>query len=98
MPIKTLSTSAEELLPESGLRQSFIVQNEDTAINVFVKKERPGGTTVSSTNHDHRISPGSHLSLEVDRDGVEATQARWTIIAASGTPIISVFETERVRR
>lgn len=98
MPVKTLSTTAAELLPQNGLRRSFIVQNEDASINAFIKKERPGNTTVSSTDHDHRVSPGGSIALNYETDGKEAIQDRWTIIAASGTPLVSFFETEDVKR
>ncbi len=98
MPIRTLSTNAEQLLPQNKLRRSFIVQNEDATINVFLKFERPNGLTVSSTDHDHRISPGGSIALNSDTDGQEQIKERVTIIAASGTPIVSFFETEDLRR
>lgn len=98
MPVKTLSTSAEELLPQNLLRRSWILRNEDAAINIFIKRERPNGLTVSSTDHDHRINPGGSISLNFGNDGSEAIQDRWTIIAASGTPVISFFETEEKKR
>lgn len=94
MPIKTLSTSAAELIPRNRLRKSWIVQNEDASINVYIKLERVATPTVSSTVHDHRIGPGGNLSLNFNTDGKEAIQDRWTAIAASGTPIVSFFETE----
>lgn len=98
MPIRTLSTTGEQLLPQNRLRRSFIIQNEDSAINVFLKFERPGATDVSSTIHDHRIGPGGSLALNSDTDGLQQIQERVTIIAASGTPIVSFFETEDIRR
>lgn len=98
MPSKTVSTTAAELLPQNRLRQSFIIQNEDSTINVFVKQEDPATTAVSTTDHDHRIGPASSIALNNDTDGKEAIQDRWTIIAASGTPRISYFETEEVVR
>lgn len=98
MASRTITNSAEELLPQNKLRRSFVVQNEDASINCFVKIERPGTTGVSTTDHDHRVGPGGHLSLNWDTDGKEAIQERWTIIAASGTPRISLFETEQERR
>lgn len=98
MPSRTISTSAEELIPRNRLRRSLIVQNEDASINVFVMRESPGNNTVSTTIHDHRIGPGGNISLNDNTDGKEAIQDRWTIIAASGTPRISLFETEDVIR
>ena len=98
MSVRTLSTSAEELLGRSKLRRSWIVQNEDSSINVFIKKERQNALTVTSTDHDHRIGPGGNLALNADTDGIQAIQDRWTVIAASGTPLVSFFETEDIER
>lgn len=74
------------------------MQNEDSSINVFIKKERPNALTVSATDHDHRLGPGGSIALNYETDGQEAIQDRWTIIAASGTPLISFFETEDIKR
>ena len=98
MASRTISNTASELIPENALRKSFIVQNEDAAINVFIKKERPGNTTVSTTDHDHRLGAGGLVTVNSLTDGEEAIKARWTIISASGTPRISFFETEDIRR
>lgn len=94
MPIKTLSTTAEELVPRNRLRKSMVFQNEDAAIDVFIKQERAATPTVSSTIHDHRLSAGGAIALNFGTDGKEAIEDRWTVVAASGTPIISFFETE----
>ena len=98
MSARTIANTASQLLPQNALRRSFIVQNEDAAISVFIKKERPSGLTVSTTDHDHRVGPGGSLALNNETDGQEAIQDRWTIIAASGTPLISIFETENIKR
>lgn len=98
MSFRTITNAASELLSENRLRKSFIIQNEDTAINMFVKFEKPGKNTVSATDHDHRIGPGGLLSLNNLNDGKEQIQSRITIIAASGTPGVSFFETEEDRR
>ena len=98
MATKTISTTAEELVPRNRLRKSMIFQNEDATINCYVKKEREAIPTVSSTVHDHRIGPGGSISFSDLSDGKEAIQDRWTIVAASGTPLISFFETEEVIR
>ena len=98
MPSRTVSTTAEELLPRNRLRKSWVVQNEDLAINIFLKQERVATPTVSSTDHDHRLTGGSSLAITGDVDGIEAVQDRWTVIAASGTPRVSFFETEDVVR
>ena len=98
MSARTITDAAQQLIPQNKLRRSFLVQNEDAAISVFIKKERPNGLTVSTTDHDHRLGPSSHLALNFETDGDEAIQDRWTIIAASGTPLISIFETESITR
>lgn len=98
MASRTISGTAEELLPRNRLRKSFVVQNEDSAINVFIKREREATPTVSSTDHDHRVGPGGSIALNFGTDGIEAIQDRFTIIAASGTPRVSFFETEEVVR
>lgn len=98
MSTRTISTTAEELFPQNGLRKSFAIENEDAAIQIFIKKERPGNTTVSSTDHDHNIRPAATIAINSDTDGLEAVQDRWTIVAASGTPRISFIETESLKR
>lgn len=95
MATKTLSTTAEEIFPRNRLRKSWIIQNEDLAINVFLKLERTATPTVSSTDHDHQIAAGASLALNEFLDGPEQVQDRWTAIAASGTPRVSFFETEQ---
>lgn len=94
MASRTITNAAAELIPENRLRKSLTIQNEDTSINAFIKVEKPGETTVSTTDHDHRLGPSGSLSLNAMLDGKSAIQARWTIVAASGTPRISLFETE----
>lgn len=98
MASRTITNAASELLPQNKLRRSFVVQNEDAAIDVFLKFERPGLNTVSSTDHDHRISGGASIALNKDTDGEQQVQERVTVIAASGTPRLSFFETEDHRR
>lgn len=98
MASQNISNSASEILPRNLHRKSFIIQNEDAAINCFVKKERQDALTVSTTDHDHRIGPGGHIALNADTDGKSSYQDRWTIIAASGTPLISFIETEDIQR
>lgn len=98
MPSRTISTTAEELFPQNKLRKSFAIENEDNTIQVYIKKERPGSTTVSSTDHDHNIRPSATIALNFDTDGEEAIQDRWTVVAAVGTPRISFIETEIIKR
>lgn len=98
MASRTISNVAQELFPQNALRKSFAVENEDSTIQIFIKKERPGNTTVSATDHDHNIRPGATIAINSNTDGPEAIKDRWTIIAASGTPRISVIETEEIKR
>lgn len=98
MATRTISTVAAEFLPQNRLRKSFVIQNEDSTINCFIKREAPGSDTVSATDHDHRLARETSLALNFTNDGKEAIQDRWTVVAASGTPRISFFETEDVRR
>src|SRR3990167_3357524 len=98
MASRTITNAASEVFPENKLRKSFVVQNEDAAINVFIKREEPSGLTVSTTDHDPVLGPGAALAINSFTDGKEAIEDRWTVIAASGTPRISFFETEDIRR
>ena len=98
MSSRTITTTASELLPQNRLRKSFAVENEDSAIQIYIMKERPGNNTVSTTVHDHNIRPGATIAVNSDTDGEESVQDRWTIIAASGTPRISVMESESIIR
>lgn len=98
MPTRTISDTASELIQRNRLRKSLVFQNEDAAINMFIKRETAVTPTVSATDHDHRLMPGGSLALNFGTDGIEAIQDRWTIIAASGTPRISLFETEEIVR
>lgn len=76
----------------------MLFQNEDASINVYIKQERSENTTVSTTDHDHRIGPGGLIALNYGTDGIQAIQGRWTVIAESGTPRVSYFETEDITR
>lgn len=98
MASRAISDTAEELLLRNRLRRSFVVQNEDSTIAVFLKRERETTPTCSPTVHDHRLGPGGAIALNYSTDGIEAIQDRWTVVAASGTPRISFFETEEVVR
>lgn len=98
MASKTITNAAAIILPPNGNRVSFVIQNEDTSIDIFIKKERGDALTVSTTDHDHRLGPGDSIGVSESEDGTEATRERWTIIAASGTPRVSFFENESIRR
>lgn len=92
------STTPRELVPQNMLRRSMVLQNIDGAITVYVKRERPGGTTVTSADFDFQIPPGGSFALNSLLDGEEAIQDRYTVVAASGTPNIAFFETEQQKR
>lgn len=98
MATRTISTTAEEILPRNRLRKSWVIQNEDSAISIFLKREREATPTVSATDHDFVVFAGGSLAVNNLLDGNEIIQDRWTIIAASGTPRVAVFETEDIVR
>lgn len=98
MSTKLADITADELVPQNSMRKSFAFQNEDTTDSIFIKKERPGNTTVSATNHDYKIFPGATIGLNFQSDGIEAIKERWTFIASANTPRIAFVETEDFSR
>lgn len=98
MSTRLTSVAAAEVLPRNISRKSFAIQNEDTTDSVFIKFERSENTTVSATDHDFKLTPGSVLALNTNNDGVQAICARITGVASANTPRISFFETEDVVR
>ena len=98
MASRTTSTGASELLPRNSSRKSFVVQNEDSTDSVYIKFERSESTSVSSTDHDHRLGPGGSLAVSSLTDGIQTIQSRITCIASANTPRVSFFETEDVVR
>ena len=98
MSTKLAGVAAAELVPQNSQRKSFVFQNEDVADNIWIKKERPGTTSVSATNHDYKLFPGASIALNYLNDGEEAIQERWTFIASANTPRIAVTETEIFKR
>lgn len=98
MAVKAISGTASELLPQNALRKSFVITNLDGTINMFLKFEAPGNTTVSATDFDIRLTAGAVFTLNQQQDGLRQIVERITIIAASGTPSVAVFETEDLRR
>lgn len=85
-------------MPRNSLRKSMLISNEDTTDSVFVKFERSENTTVSSTDHDHKIGPGGIITLNSVNDGTQKIQSRVTFIASANTPRVAWFETEDVVR
>lgn len=98
MPSRAISTSAEEIFPRNRQRKSFLIQNEDGAIAVYLKRERIETPAVSATDHDFLIAGGASIALNSLIDGTEGVQDRWTVVAASGTPRLAFFETEDTLR
>jgi hypothetical protein len=98
MPLKATSIVASELIPKNTLRKSLLLLNEDGTDSVYIKRERSEATTVSATDHDHRIGPGASFSLNSMLDGKEWIQGRYTAIASANTPTIAIFETEDITR
>ena len=94
MASRTISDTAELVLSRNRLRKSWVIHNEDASIDCFIKRQSSGTPTVSTTDHDHRLAAGASISLSDFTDGKESVQDRWDIVAASGTPRISYFETE----
>jgi hypothetical protein len=94
MSTKTVSTAASEVLTRNTIRKSFVIQNEDGSDVVYLKRERSENTTVSSTDHDIRLGPGSSFALNSLNDGIQAIVDRWTAVASANTPRIAYFETE----
>lgn len=94
MASKTVSNVASEILTRNTLRKSFVIQNEDATDVVYLKRERSENTTVSTTEHDIKLGPGSSFSLNALSDGLQAIVDRWTAVASANTPRVAIFETE----
>lgn len=92
------SVVASELVPKNTMRKSIMFLNEDAVNVVYIKRERSEATTVSATDHDHRIGPGASFGLNSTLDGKEWIIGRYTVIAGAGAPNVAVFETEDIIR
>lgn len=89
-----LSTTGVQVVPQGNLRKSLLFQNNDGAINIHLKKTRPGEPVATTSDFDVRLSPGGFFSLNANDDGEEAVHEAWTAVAASGTPSLTIFETK----
>lgn len=98
MPLRTVPNTASELVPKNTMRKSLLLLNEDAANSVYIKRERSEATTVSATDHDHRIGPGASFSLNSTLDGREWIIGRYSAITSAGNVNIAVFETEDIVR
>lgn len=89
-----LSTTGIEVAPQGNLRRSILFLNPDGAINIYLKKTRPGESVATTSDYDVRLSPSGSFAMNTNDDGEEAVHERWTAVAASGTPNIVIFETK----
>lgn len=94
----TVPNTAVVLLPRNVSRKSLSIQNEDGTDIVYVKREEGEALTVSATDHDFRIGPGSSLTLTTSEDGNQQVGGRFTGIASANTPRVATFETEDISR
>lgn len=96
--VVTTSVTAAQLVPQNKLRKSLTIINVGSVDTVYIKCERPGVTSVTTTNFDIRLSPGAAYSLNSMLDGAATIQDRFTVVASANTPSVSVFETEDYQR
>lgn len=96
--VVTTSVTAAQLVPQNKLRKSITFINTDATDSVFIKTERPGVTSVTTTDFDIRLSPGAAFSLNSLLDGESTIQGRFTVVAGANTPAVSIFETEQFDR
>lgn len=94
----TIPNTATVILPRNVSRKSFSIQNEDGTDIVYIKREEGQSLTVSATDHDFRVGPGSSVTLTLNEDGSQQVGGRWTGIASANTPRLGVFETEDIVR
>lgn len=85
-------------IQRNRLRKSFLIQNVDGAIVIYVKRERGPVLSISTTDYDFRLAPGAGFALNNTVDGLQAIQDSYSFLAASGTPSVAVFETEDILR
>ena len=98
MSLITIPNTAVELVSKNTMRKSLLFLNEDAIDSVYIKRERSERTTVSATDHDHRIGPGAGLGLSSTLDGKEWIQGRYTAISSAGDVNVAVMETEDIIR
>jgi hypothetical protein len=89
-----LSTTGIQAVPQGNLRKSLLFQNTDGAINIYLKKTRPGEAVATTSDFDVRLTPGGSFAMNINDDGEEAVQEAWSAVAASGTPSLTIFETK----
>jgi hypothetical protein len=77
----TASTTSQTFAPANTTRKRLLIQNQDAAINVFVNL----GAAATTGQGSLRVGPGGFLDIE-------GTTQALNIIAASGTPIVTVWE------
>lgn len=92
--IIALSVTGIQAVPQGNLRRSILFQNPDGAINIYLKRSRPGEPVATTTEYDVRLAPGGSFTMNTKDDGEEAVQESWSAVAASGTPNLVIFETK----
>ncbi len=97
MATKTIG-AASEIIPANSNRRSLAIQNEDGTDSVYIKREAGESLTVSSTDHDWKLSPGGSIAFNSTIDGIRAIQARYTGVSSANTPRIAFFESEDLQR
>ncbi len=88
------SVTSKLLLNRNRLRKSFLIQNVDGTDVVYIKRERGPVFSISASDYDFRLPPGSSFALNSDVDGMEAIQDAYSVLAAANTPSVATFETE----
>lgn len=78
--IATSTTSQQAAAANAG-RVRFIIQNQDAAINAHINL----GAAATTGGGSIRVGPGSTLTLE-------GTTQALNIIAASGSPVVTIWE------
>lgn len=89
MPNFTTSTTAQKLVSADPTRTSLFFEDVDATITEYLAYSVAG--LLSSTVYDKRLLAGTNVSLTLRDDG-ELVKKEWWVIAASGSPVISVIE------
>lgn len=89
MPNFTTSTTAQKIVSADPTRTSLFFENTDTSITIDLAYSVAG--LLSLTIYDKRLLPGTNVSLTLRDDG-ELVKKEWWVIAASGSPVVSVIE------
>jgi len=81
-----LSTTSATILAANPSRHSIIMQNTDASISIGI---RPGGSAASiGAAGTLTLAAGASITFE----GPNCPQDAFTAIAASGTPVLTIWE------